>query len=51
MFQKKFLSSLFWMVVLNILIKPFAIFGIDAAVQNNVGTKEYGFYFTLLNFS
>jgi O-antigen/teichoic acid export membrane protein len=51
MFQKKFLSSLFWMVVLNILIKPFAIFGIDATVQNNVGTKEYGFYFTLLNFS
>lgn len=51
MFQKKFLSSLFWMVVLNLLIKPFAIFGIDAAVQNNVGTKEYGFYFTLLNFS
>ena len=51
MFQKKFLSSLFWMVVLNLLIKPFAIFGIDASVQNNVGTKEYGFYFTLLNFS
>jgi O-antigen/teichoic acid export membrane protein len=51
MFQKKFLSSLFWMVVLNLLIKPFAIFGIDASVQNNVGTTEYGFYFTLLNFS
>ena len=51
MFQKKFLSGLFWMVVLNLLIKPFAIFGIDAAVQNNVGTQEYGFYFTLLNFS
>lgn len=28
-----------------------AIFGIDAAVQNRVGTEAYGIYFSLLNFS
>ena len=49
--QKKFLSNLVWMVFFNLLIKPYAIFGIDAEVQNRVGTEEYGLYFTLLNFS
>ena len=49
--QKKFISNLVWMVFFNLLIKPYAIFGIDAEVQNRVGTEEYGLYFTLLNFS
>jgi len=49
--QKKFISNLVWMVFFNLLIKPYAIFGIDAEVQNRVGTEEYGMYFTLLNFS
>jgi O-antigen/teichoic acid export membrane protein len=49
--QKKFLSNLVWMVFFNLLIKPYAIFGIDAEVQNRVGTEAYGLYFTLLNFS
>ena len=49
--QKKFLQNLIVMVVLNLLIKPYSIFFIDAEVQNRVGTSEYGFYFTLLNFS
>jgi O-antigen/teichoic acid export membrane protein len=39
------------MVLLNLLIKPISIFGIDAAVQNRVGAEEYGVYFSLLNFS
>lgn len=49
--QKKFLSSLFLMVLLNLLVKPLAIFGIDATVQNKVGTEAYGLYFSLLNLS
>jgi len=49
--QKKFISNLVLMVLLNLLIKPIAIFGIDAAVQNRVGSEEYGIYFSLLNFS
>ena len=49
--QKKFLSSLFLIVVLNLLVKPFYILGIDAEVQNRVGESVYGNYFALLNFS
>ena len=39
------------MVLLNLLVKPIAIFGIDAQVQNVVGAEEYGIYFSLLNFT
>lgn len=49
--QKKFLSSLSLLVVLNLLIKPFFLLGIDAEVQNQVGPSEYGLYFALLNLS
>jgi O-antigen/teichoic acid export membrane protein len=49
--QKKFISNLALMVLLNLLVKPIAIFGIDAAVQNRVGDADYGIYFSLLNFS
>lgn len=49
--QGKFLSSLLLSLVLNILIKPISLFGIDAAVQNRVGATEYGLYFSLLNLS
>jgi O-antigen/teichoic acid export membrane protein len=36
---------------LNLLIKPFWIFGIDRKVQNIVGANEYGLYFSLFGFS
>lgn len=49
--QKKFLSNLILIVVLNLLVKPFYILGIDAEVQNRVGEAAYGNYFSLLNFS
>jgi len=48
--QKKFISNLALMVLLNLLVKPVAIFGIDAQVQKAVGS-DYGIYFALLNFS
>ena len=47
--QKKLLSGLFWILLLNLLIKPFWILGIETGVQNAVGTVEYGFYFTIFN--
>lgn len=47
----KFFSHLVLMIGLNLLIKPIAIFGIDAQVQNIVGPAEYGLYFSLLNFT
>jgi len=49
--QRVFFSNLVLMIFLNLLIKPLALFGIDAAVQNRVGAAEYGLYFSLLNFS
>jgi O-antigen/teichoic acid export membrane protein len=47
--QKKFLSSLGLIILLNIIVKPLYILGIDAEVQNRVGQEGYGLYFGLLN--
>ena len=47
--QKKLLSGLFWILLLNLLIKPFWILGIETGVQNAVGPQGYGFYFTVFN--
>lgn len=33
------------------LVKPFWIFGVERSVQNIVGAEEFGFYFSLFNFS
>jgi len=49
--QKKFLTNLGLIIFLNLIVKPFWVIGIDANVQNAVGAEEYGFYFTILNFS
>lgn len=49
--KKKFLSNLLLLLILNVLIKPFWFFGIDVAVQNQVGEEMYGFYFSLFNFA
>jgi O-antigen/teichoic acid export membrane protein len=49
--KKKFLTNLALLIFLNLLIKPFFIFGIDRTVQNTVGLGSYGFYFTIFNFA
>jgi len=49
--QKKFISNLILIIVLNFLVKPLAILGIDSTVQNRVGADAYGVYFSLLNLS
>ena len=51
MSHSKFYSSLLLLIVLNAIIKPFWIFGIDRQVQNATGAAEYGTYFSLLNLS
>lgn len=48
---RKFLSNLGLLIVLNLLIKPLYILGIDAEVQNRVGAEDYGLYFALINLS
>ncbi len=47
--QKKFISNLVLIVLLNLLVKPISIFWIDASVQDRVGDEAYGLYFSLLN--
>ena len=49
--KKKFVANLAFLLGLNLLIKPFWIFGIDRSVQNAVGASEYGMYYVLFNFS
>ncbi len=49
--KRKFFTSLTFLLFLNLLIKPFWIFGIDRTVQNVVGAEQYGTYFALFNFS
>ena len=46
---KKLFSGLFWVLLLNLLVKPFWIFGIEVGVQNAVGVETYGFYFSIFN--
>lgn len=49
--QKKLLSGLFWLLLANLVVKPFWILGIDVGVQNAVGNEAYGFYFAIFNLS
>jgi O-antigen/teichoic acid export membrane protein len=49
--KRKFVTNLLLLLFLNLLVKPFWIFGIDRTVQNLVGDESYGLYFALFNFS
>ncbi|CAA6830208.1 MAG: Polysaccharide biosynthesis protein [uncultured Aureispira sp.] len=47
--NREFLLNLVFLISINLIIKPFYVFGIDLKVQNVVG--NYSLYFALLNFS
>ena len=49
--QRTFLLNLALVLVLNLLVKPFYILGIDAGVQVRVGSEVYGAYAALLSLS
>lgn len=49
--QKKLLSGLFWVLLANMLVKPFWLLGIEVGVQNAVGNEAYGFYYAIFSFS
>ena len=49
--NKKFLKNIIFLLFINLLIKPFWILGIDAAVQNTVGDTSYGLYLAISQFS
>ena len=47
--QRSFLLNFGLVLVLNLLVKPFYILGIDAGVQRAVGSAAYGTYAALLS--
>ena len=47
--RREFLLNVFFLIGINVLIKPFYLFGIERTVQNVVGKETYGIYFTLLS--
>jgi O-antigen/teichoic acid export membrane protein len=47
--KREFILNLLLLVFINILIKPFFIFGIDLTVQNRLPNSDYGRYFALLS--
>ncbi len=49
--HRKFVENLIFLLTLNLIVKPFWIFGIDRTVQNVVGEQVYGLYFALFNFT
>ena len=52
--QRKFITNLALLLLLNFLIKPFWIFGVDRTVQDILDKTDpgiYGVYFALFNFS
>ncbi len=49
--RKNFIINLFFLIGINLLVKPFWTFGIDRTVQNIVGAADYGLYFAVMNFS
>ena len=44
-----FVKNLFFVILVNVLIKPFWVFFIDRTVQNKVGYTQFGTYWALLN--
>ena len=49
--KREFLINIGLLLGINLLIKPFYIFGIDRGVQNVVGAEDYGLYLSLFNYA
>jgi O-antigen/teichoic acid export membrane protein len=49
--KREFLINIIFLLGINLLIKPFYIFGIDRTVQNVVGAADYGLYLSLFNYA
>jgi len=49
--QKDFLFNLFFLLLLNLLIKPYWLLGIEVKVQNTVGAENFGLFFSVFSFT
>lgn len=48
--KREFLINIILLFLINFLVKPLYIFGVDAHIQNLAGTEAYGKFFFYLNF-
>lgn len=49
--NREFLINIIFLLFVNLLIKPFYIFGIERVIQNRVVAGDYGLYFNLFSFA
>jgi O-antigen/teichoic acid export membrane protein len=49
--RRFFVRNVFFLLLVNLVVKPLWIFGVDRKVHIAVGDERYGQYFILLNFS
>ncbi|MCB0520660.1 MAG: polysaccharide biosynthesis C-terminal domain-containing protein [Lewinellaceae bacterium] len=49
--NREFLLNAIFLILVNVLIKPFYVFGIERKIQDTVGAETYGLYATLFSFS
>lgn len=49
--KREFLINAVFLVLVNLLVKPFYVFGIERTIQDRVGAESYGLYATLFSFS
>ena len=49
--NREFLINALFLILVNLLIKPFYVFGIERVIQDRVGPETYGLYATLFSFA
>lgn len=47
--HKSFIQNITFLILINLIVKPFWVLGIDRTVQNTVGHEAFGLYQALLN--
>jgi len=47
----EFAVNILLLLLLNLLVKPLYIFGIDVQVQNSIGPEQYGLFFSIFNYT
>lgn len=51
LYKREFLINIFFLILANVLIKPYYILVIEREFQNQAGTSAWGTYFTLFSLS
>ena len=49
--NREFLLNALFLIFVNLLVKPFYVFGIERTIQDTVGPETYGLYATLFSFT